>query len=128
MSARQAIVGRTLVAGGPSTKLLRLRAEMAFTVDPMVNLGGPEVRQLADGLDAGHRRRPPPLLQLGHTVLVTRDEPVEEHVHRQTRPRAQPGKLAGECFLLHHPLHQSPLMHPQEEASAPQPRETGASL
>ena len=48
----------------------RLRAGMAFTVEPMVNLGGPEVRVLADGwtvvtLDGSLSA------QFEHTVLVT---------------------------------------------------------
>ena len=51
---------------------LRLRAGMAFTVEPMINLGGPDVRLLddgwtvvtADGLLSA---------QFEHTVLVTRD-------------------------------------------------------
>jgi methionyl aminopeptidase len=51
---------------------LRLRAGMAFTIEPMVNLGGPEVRQLADGwtlVTADGRRS----AQFEHTVLVTRE-------------------------------------------------------
>jgi methionyl aminopeptidase len=51
---------------------LRLRAGMVFTVEPMVNLGGPEVRVLGDGwtvvtVDGSLSA------QFEHTVLVTRD-------------------------------------------------------
>ncbi|MCU0685797.1 MAG: type I methionyl aminopeptidase [Polyangiaceae bacterium] len=34
---------------GPPGQGLRLRAGMAITIEPMVNLGGPDVRQLSDG-------------------------------------------------------------------------------
>lgn len=51
---------------------LRLRAGMAFTIEPMVNLGGPGVRELADHwtvvTDDGTLSA-----QFEHTVLVTRD-------------------------------------------------------
>lgn len=51
---------------------LRLRAGMAFTIEPMINLGGPEVRTLADGWTVvtadGSLSA-----QFEHTVLVTRD-------------------------------------------------------
>ena len=50
----------------------RLRAGMAFTIEPMINLGGPAVRQLEDGwtvvtADGALSA------QFEHTVLVTRD-------------------------------------------------------
>jgi methionyl aminopeptidase len=51
---------------------LRLRAGMALTVEPMVNLGSPEVRLLEDGwtvVTADGRLS----AQFEHTVLVTRD-------------------------------------------------------
>jgi methionyl aminopeptidase len=51
---------------------LRLRAGMAFTVEPMVNLGGPEVRVLPDGWTVvtadGSLSA-----QFEHTLVVTRD-------------------------------------------------------
>jgi methionyl aminopeptidase len=51
---------------------VRLRAGMAFTIEPMVNLGSPEVRVLADGWTVvtadGSLSA-----QFEHTVLVTRD-------------------------------------------------------
>ena len=51
---------------------LRLRAGMAFTIEPMVNLGSPEVRVLDDGWTVvtadGSLSA-----QFEHTVLVTRD-------------------------------------------------------
>ncbi len=51
---------------------LRLRAGMVITVEPMINLGGPELRMLSDGwtvliVDG------PMSAQLEHTVLVTQD-------------------------------------------------------
>ena len=50
----------------------RLRAGMAFTIEPMINLGGPEVRTLDDGWTVvtadGSLSA-----QFEHTVLVTRD-------------------------------------------------------
>lgn len=49
---------------------LRLRPGMAFTIEPMVNLGGPDVRALADGwtvVTADGRLS----AQFEHTVLVT---------------------------------------------------------
>jgi methionyl aminopeptidase len=51
---------------------VRLRAGMAFTIEPMINLGGPEVRFLDDGwtvvtADGALSA------QFEHTVLVTRD-------------------------------------------------------
>jgi methionyl aminopeptidase len=51
---------------------LRLRAGMAFTVEPMINLGSPDVRVLGDGwtvvtVDGSLSA------QFEHTVLVTRD-------------------------------------------------------
>ncbi len=51
---------------------LRLRAGMAFTIEPMVNLGGPAVRTLEDGwtivTEDGSLSA-----QFEHTVLVTRE-------------------------------------------------------
>jgi methionyl aminopeptidase len=51
---------------------LRLREGMAITIEPMINLGGPDVRQLDDGwtivtVDGSLSA------QFEHTVLVTRD-------------------------------------------------------
>jgi methionyl aminopeptidase len=51
---------------------MRLREGMAVTIEPMVNLGRPEVRQLGDGwtivtADGSLSA------QFEHTVLVTRD-------------------------------------------------------
>ncbi len=62
----------TIVHVGPRGTGLRLRAGMAITVEPMINLGRPEVRQLADGwtivtADGSLSA------QFEHTVLVTRD-------------------------------------------------------
>ncbi len=51
---------------------LRLRAGMAFTVEPMVNLGGPEIRLREDGwtvVTADGQLS----AQFEHTVLVTRE-------------------------------------------------------
>jgi len=50
---------------------LRLREGMAITIEPMINLGGPDVRQLDDGwtivtADGSLSA------QFEHTVLVTR--------------------------------------------------------
>jgi len=57
---------------GPRGAGLRLREGMAITVEPMINLGGPDVRQLADGWTVvtadGSLSA-----QFEHTVLVTRD-------------------------------------------------------
>lgn len=51
---------------------LRLRAGMAFTIEPMINLGGPDVRVLEDGWTVvtadGSLSA-----QFEHTVLVTRE-------------------------------------------------------
>ena len=51
---------------------LRLRAGMVFTIEPMINLGGPEVRVLSDGWTAltadGSLSA-----QFEHTMLVTSD-------------------------------------------------------
>jgi methionyl aminopeptidase len=57
--------------GKPGTGL-RLRAGMAFTIEPMINLGAPQVRVLGDGwtvvtADGSWSA------QFEHTVLVTRD-------------------------------------------------------
>jgi methionyl aminopeptidase len=71
-------IGRTMHAPpqvshyGVRNTGLRLRAGMAFTIEPMVNLGGPEVRILDDKwtvvtLDGSLSA------QFEHTVLVTRD-------------------------------------------------------
>ena len=60
--------------GGPGARGtgLRLRAGMAFTVEPMINLGGPDVRVLGDGWTVvtadGSLSA-----QFEHTVIVTRD-------------------------------------------------------
>jgi methionyl aminopeptidase len=57
---------------GPRHRGLRLRPGMAFTIEPMVNLGGPEVRVLADGWTVvtadGSLSA-----QFEHTVLVTEE-------------------------------------------------------
>jgi methionyl aminopeptidase len=57
---------------GPRGSGLRLREGMAITIEPMINLGGPDVRQLDDGwtivtADGSLSA------QFEHTVLVTRD-------------------------------------------------------
>jgi methionyl aminopeptidase len=57
---------------GPRGTGLRLREGMAITIEPMINLGGPDVRQLDDGwtivtADGSLSA------QFEHTVLVTRD-------------------------------------------------------
>jgi methionyl aminopeptidase len=62
----------TIIHVGPPGTGLRLREGMAITVEPMINLGRPEVRQLADGwtivtADGSLSA------QFEHTVLVTRD-------------------------------------------------------
>jgi len=62
----------TIVHVGPPGTGLRLREGMAITVEPMINLGRPEVRQLADGwtivtADGSLSA------QFEHTVLVTRE-------------------------------------------------------
>jgi methionyl aminopeptidase len=51
---------------------MRLRAGMVFTIEPMINLGSPEVRVLEDGwtvVTADGRLS----AQFEHTILVTRD-------------------------------------------------------
>ncbi len=57
--------------GQPGTGI-RLKAGMAFTIEPMINLGRPEVRRLADGWTVvtadGSLSA-----QFEHTILVTRD-------------------------------------------------------
>ena len=57
---------------GPRGSGLRLKAGMAFTIEPMINLGGPAVRFLDDGWTVvtadGSLSA-----QFEHTVLVTRD-------------------------------------------------------
>jgi methionyl aminopeptidase len=62
----------TIVHVGPPGTGLRLREGMAITIEPMINLGRPEVRQLADGwtivtADGSLSA------QFEHTVLVTRE-------------------------------------------------------
>jgi len=61
----------TIVHVGPRGLGLRLREGMAITIEPMINLGGPDVRQLDDGwtivtADGSLSA------QFEHTVLVTR--------------------------------------------------------
>jgi methionyl aminopeptidase len=51
---------------------LRLRAGMAFTIEPMINLGSAEVRTLEDGWTVVTRDGSLSA-QFEHTVLVTRD-------------------------------------------------------
>ncbi len=51
---------------------MRLRAGMAFTIEPMINLGGPEVRTLADGWTMVTKDGSLSA-QFEHTILVTRD-------------------------------------------------------
>jgi methionyl aminopeptidase len=62
----------TIVYAGPRGMGLRLREGMAITIEPMINLGGPGVRQLDDGwtivtADGSLSA------QFEHTVLVTRN-------------------------------------------------------
>ncbi len=62
----------TILHVGPRGMGLRLREGMAITIEPMINLGGPDVRQLDDGwtivtADGSLSA------QFEHTVLVTRD-------------------------------------------------------
>jgi len=61
----------TIVHVGPRGLGLRLHEGMAITIEPMINLGGPDVRQLDDGwtivtADGSLSA------QFEHTVLVTR--------------------------------------------------------
>jgi methionyl aminopeptidase len=51
---------------------MRLRAGMAFTIEPMINLGRPEVRTLTDGWTIVTADGSPSA-QFEHTILVTRD-------------------------------------------------------
>jgi methionyl aminopeptidase len=51
---------------------LRLRPGMAFTIEPMINLGGPEIRLLEDGWTIATADGSLSA-QCEHTVLVTRD-------------------------------------------------------
>ena len=51
---------------------MRLRAGMVFTIEPMINLGGPEVRFLDDGWTV-ETADGSLSAQFEHTVLVTRD-------------------------------------------------------
>jgi len=62
----------TVAHVGPRGSGLRLREGMAITIEPMINLGGPDIRQLDDGwtivtADGSLSA------QFEHTVLVTRD-------------------------------------------------------
>ena len=61
----------TIVHVGPRGLGLRLREGMAITIEPMINLGGPDVRQLDDGWTVvtadGSLSA-----QFEHTVMVTR--------------------------------------------------------
>jgi methionyl aminopeptidase len=57
---------------GPAGKGLRLRAGMAFTIEPMITIGGPPVRILADGWTVVTEDGSPSA-QFEHTVLVTED-------------------------------------------------------
>jgi methionyl aminopeptidase len=52
----------------------KLQAGMTLAIEPMVNLGRPEVEVLADGWTVVARDRRPSA-HFEHTVLVTRDEP-----------------------------------------------------
>jgi methionyl aminopeptidase len=62
----------TMIHVGPGGTGFRLREGMAVTIEPMINLGGPDVCVLADGwtvvTDDGSLSA-----QFEHTVLVTRD-------------------------------------------------------
>ena len=69
---RQMHVAPTIMHVGPRGLGLRLREGMAITIEPMINLGGPHVRQLDDGwtivtADGSLSA------QFEHTVLVTRN-------------------------------------------------------
>lgn len=57
---------------GPGGRGPRLRAGMAFTIEPMLNLGSAEVELLADGWTVVSRDRSLSA-QFEHTVLVTSD-------------------------------------------------------
>ncbi len=62
----------TILHVGPRGSGFRLREGMAITIEPMINLGGPEVVELEDGwtivtADGSLSA------QFEHTVLVTRD-------------------------------------------------------
>jgi methionyl aminopeptidase len=87
---------------GPRGSGLRLRAGMVFTVEPMINLGGAEVRLLGDGWTVvtadGSLSA-----QFEHTVLVTRDgfeiltpgaDPAGDAELPPTRPRTSRGAPA----------------------------------
>ena len=68
---RQMHLPPTIIHAGPRGLGLRLREGMAITIEPMINLGGPDVRQLDDGwtivtADGSLSA------QFEHTVLVTR--------------------------------------------------------
>jgi methionyl aminopeptidase len=71
-------IGRTMHASphvshvGTRGTGMRLRAGMAFTIEPMINLGRPEVRTLADGWTIVTADGAPSA-QFEHTVVVTRD-------------------------------------------------------
>ena len=57
---------------GKRDRGMRLKAGMAFTIEPMVNLGGPEVVQLDDGWTVVTKDGSPSA-QFEHTVLVTNE-------------------------------------------------------
>ncbi|MBI2393669.1 MAG: type I methionyl aminopeptidase [Deltaproteobacteria bacterium] len=71
-------IGRTMHASphvshvGTRGTGMRLRAGMAFTIEPMINLGRPEVRTLDDGWTIVTADGAPSA-QFEHTVVVTRD-------------------------------------------------------
>ncbi len=52
----------------------RLKPKMTLAIEPMVNLGGPEVEMAEDGWTAITRDRMPSA-HFEHTILVTEDEP-----------------------------------------------------
>ncbi len=68
---------------------LRLRAGMAFTIEPMVNLGGAEIRTLADGWTVVTADRSLSA-QFEHTVIVTKNG-----CEITTRGSASAGGFAG---------------------------------
>lgn len=57
---------------GERGKGMRLRAGMVFTIEPMINVGGPDVKVLSDGWTVITADRSLSA-QFEHTVLVTRD-------------------------------------------------------
>jgi methionyl aminopeptidase len=69
---------------------IRLRAGMVFTIEPMINLGGPEVRVLDDEWTVVTRDGRLSA-QFEHTVLVTREGcEVLTALEGAPRPRAEP--------------------------------------